>query len=568
LEAAAKAGSDGIPSYHLNPPPEDLRLRKDVDLKYKKVLYQCKQEAQVLETSSDDDLPANITCQIGTETPVLELLDATVNIRPSDITDKEYFEMLKRHDKRRKAKEIHPELNTSTTMLPDFSGHMPSMKKKTAAGRHAESSTARVAPQHKVRVVRQTKAMKRAPANRQTSQKNTMQASSVQSSKLQCPSAAVDHADVVLQLRESALSRPAVYVNSFVFAFHVYLCMYFCGCFSHTDYVVKPSSEEEKMKFRQQEWMRYQEPHRAFTYRMHGFDSVVGPVKGAYDKDNVPSKARDHFLLLKDRPPVITILTLVRDAAARMPNGEGTRAEICVLLKDSQFLSPTCTDQQIHQVVSGALDRLHYEKDPCVRYDSSRKVWLYLHYGRTEEEFERLHMAEGAAAKSRKRAPGARQGQKQTKATKKQAMQGITYAAPPHPPSSVDIQPPFISVSESPSPWTAEPQIEPEFMTEDSSSQPHYLPLPALNPQEESASTPEIDTSFGGEQGDESGSSSGSSGSVSSSEGSSSSSESEDNEGSVSSSSASSSARVIATGLPGGAPVPAADADSEGSSSP
>ena len=42
---------------------------------------------------------------------------------------------------------------------------------------------------------------------------------------------------------------------------------------------------------------------------------------------------------------------------------------------------------QIHQVVSGALDRLHYEKDPCVRYDSSRKVWLYLHYGRTEEEF-------------------------------------------------------------------------------------------------------------------------------------------------------------------------------------
>jgi hypothetical protein len=37
--------------------------------------------------------------------------------------------------------------------------------------------------------------------------------------------------------------------------------------------------------------------------------------------------------------------------------------------------------------VSGALDRLHYEKDPCVRYDAPRKVWIYLHRGRTEEDF-------------------------------------------------------------------------------------------------------------------------------------------------------------------------------------
>ena len=37
--------------------------------------------------------------------------------------------------------------------------------------------------------------------------------------------------------------------------------------------------------------------------------------------------------------------------------------------------------------MSGALDRLHYEKDPCVRYDSPRKVWIYLHRGRSEEDF-------------------------------------------------------------------------------------------------------------------------------------------------------------------------------------
>ena len=42
---------------------------------------------------------------------------------------------------------------------------------------------------------------------------------------------------------------------------------------------------------------------------------------------------------------------------------------------------------QINTVVSGALDRLHYEKDPCVKYDVNRKLWIYLHRNRTEDEF-------------------------------------------------------------------------------------------------------------------------------------------------------------------------------------
>lgn len=37
----------------------------------------------------------------------------------------------------------------------------------------------------------------------------------------------------------------------------------------------------------------------------------------------------------------------MRDAAARLPNGEGTRAEICELLKDSQFLAPDVTSAQV-----------------------------------------------------------------------------------------------------------------------------------------------------------------------------------------------------------------------------
>jgi len=40
-------------------------------------------------------------------------------------------------------------------------------------------------------------------------------------------------------------------------------------------------------------------------------------------------------------------LISVRDAAARLPNGEGTRSDICELLKDSQFLAPGVSDAQV-----------------------------------------------------------------------------------------------------------------------------------------------------------------------------------------------------------------------------
>lgn len=169
-----------------------------------------------------------------------------------------------------------------------------------------------------------------------------------------------------------------------------------------TDFVVRPSTEEERAAFREQEQKRYDNPHKAFTFRMHGFESVVGPVKGVFSKDTNLNKAREHSLLTSLRPPYVTILTLVRDAASRLPNGEGTRAEVCELLKDSQFLNSNCSDAQIHTVVSGALDRLHYERDPCVKYDSNRKVWIYLHRNRSEEEFEKIHQASAAAARAKK----------------------------------------------------------------------------------------------------------------------------------------------------------------------
>ncbi|GFR66708.1 nuclear factor related to kappa-B-binding protein [Elysia marginata] len=169
-----------------------------------------------------------------------------------------------------------------------------------------------------------------------------------------------------------------------------------------TNFIVRPTSNNEKALFREQERSRFASPHKAFTFMMHGYDSVVGPVKGVYDKDSSTNKAREHNLLVSDRPPFVTILTLVRDAAARLPNGEGTRGDICELLKDSQFLAPGVTDTQINAVVSGALDRLHSEKDPCVKYDVTRKLWIYLHRNRTEDEFERIHQAQAATAKTKK----------------------------------------------------------------------------------------------------------------------------------------------------------------------
>ncbi|XP_063413509.1 nuclear factor related to kappa-B-binding protein-like isoform X3 [Mytilus trossulus] len=171
---------------------------------------------------------------------------------------------------------------------------------------------------------------------------------------------------------------------------------------SKTTFVVRATTEDEKGLFREQERRRFENPHKSFTYKLHGYESVVGPVKGVYTKESALNKAREHALLVSSRPAFVTILTLVRDASARLPNGEGTRGDICELLKDSQYLAPGVTDAQLNVVVSGALDRLHSEKDPCVKYDVNRKLWIYLHRNRTENEFERIHQAHGAAQKAKK----------------------------------------------------------------------------------------------------------------------------------------------------------------------
>jgi hypothetical protein len=120
---------------------------------------------------------------------------------------------------------------------------------------------------------------------------------------------------------------------------------------------------------------------------MHGYDSVVGPVKGVTvankDDKRLGHKARSNVVLVEDRPWYVTQMSVVRDAAARLPNGRGTRAEVVELLKDSQYLRADVGHDQLMAMVSGSLDRLQAETDPCVKHD--RGLWVYQHHARTPE---------------------------------------------------------------------------------------------------------------------------------------------------------------------------------------
>lgn len=169
-----------------------------------------------------------------------------------------------------------------------------------------------------------------------------------------------------------------------------------------TTWTVCAATPEEIVEFQRQERERFEQPHRAYTYHMHGYESVVGPVKGIYTQMYALTKARGHSMMVGNRPNFVTILTLVRDATARLPNGEGTRADIAELLKSSQYINLKEGENVLQTTVSGALDRMHTEHDPCVRYDPKRKIWIYLHRNRNEDDFERIHQQSQGVGKSKK----------------------------------------------------------------------------------------------------------------------------------------------------------------------
>ena len=48
-------------------------------------------------------------------------------------------------------------------------------------------------------------------------------------------------------------------------------------------------------------------------------------------------------LLTHQRPPQASLLAIVRDAASRLPDAVGTRADVALLMMDSQYIAPHVT---------------------------------------------------------------------------------------------------------------------------------------------------------------------------------------------------------------------------------
>ena len=79
----------------------------------------------------------------------------------------------------------------------------------------------------------------------------------------------------------------------------------------------------------------------------------------------------------------MSILTIVRDAVARLPDGVGTRLDVMELAKESQWLEQGTMDENLMSMtIGGGLDRLQAEEDPCCRFDPHTRLWVYLHKGR------------------------------------------------------------------------------------------------------------------------------------------------------------------------------------------
>ncbi|KAL0338375.1 UNVERIFIED_CONTAM: Nuclear factor related to kappa-B-binding protein [Sesamum angustifolium] len=147
------------------------------------------------------------------------------------------------------------------------------------------------------------------------------------------------------------------------------------------------SCKEIRAYFHREEAIRYLIPDRGFVYTsLDGKKSAVAPLRKNYS-NKAFAKSRGHYIFKANRPPQFSLLSLVRDAAARLPGGMGTRADICDLIRDSQYVIENIPEKTVKQIVSGALDRLHCEVDPSVAYIGKWGLWVYLHQDREEEDF-------------------------------------------------------------------------------------------------------------------------------------------------------------------------------------
>jgi hypothetical protein len=110
---------------------------------------------------------------------------------------------------------------------------------------------------------------------------------------------------------------------------------------------IRTRTKEDIKEYQRQELERYKNPHLPWEYiNPDKSKSIVAPVLKKMPS-SLSSKPREHAMLKQDRPSYVTILCLARDAAAKLPDGVGTRADICDLLKDSQYINERLSDSQV-----------------------------------------------------------------------------------------------------------------------------------------------------------------------------------------------------------------------------
>lgn len=111
-------------------------------------------------------------------------------------------------------------------------------------------------------------------------------------------------------------------------------------------------SNRSRVRFQKEERLRYTVvPGQGFRYTaVDGGKSTVAPLLRAGGKSQ--GKARDHVMLMLERPPQATVLSLVRDAASRLPKGMGTRSDVCALLRDSQYIIQETSDAQVRMAAN------------------------------------------------------------------------------------------------------------------------------------------------------------------------------------------------------------------------
>jgi hypothetical protein len=124
----------------------------------------------------------------------------------------------------------------------------------------------------------------------------------------------------------------------------------------------------------QQEYLRYATAPAPFAYandQQFTQSAPLSPPEGA--------KARHHALLRDDRPPNVTLQSVVADALARMPGGVASRADLVVQVVASPFFDRgNRSDVELVPMLSGALERLRTAADPMVRFAPEQSLWIYL----------------------------------------------------------------------------------------------------------------------------------------------------------------------------------------------